>query len=198
MSQRWHCAGCVDEFNCATKYSFWSCFFFFLNSTSSFFFPYIEALCLVSPVWIGAWWVGSGHSTFLSDWDRMDIQEDELTSITASYVRREPCTSEIGFPAPANTLHCLVFIGNTEFSYKSLQFYGYMNLLYESLLRITVSNQLYQCKELLPCPNLSLKIPAVFTEEASKLFVRVHAPWLPKPSFKLIQLYTVKHPPREE
>lgn len=172
--------------------------FFFWTPPAPFFFPYIEALCLVSPVWIRAWWVGSGHSTFLSDWDRMDIQEDELTSITASYVRRELCTSEIGFPAPANTLHCLVFIGNTEFSYKSLQFYGYMNLLYESLLRITVSNQLYQCKELLSCPNLSLKIPAVFTEEASKLFVRVHAPWLSKPSFKLIQLYTVKHPPREE
>lgn len=96
----------------------------------------------------------------------MDIQEDELTSITASYVRRESCTSETGFPTPANTLHCVVFIGNAEFSYKSIQFYGYVNLLYECWLRITVSNQLYQCKELLSCPNLFLQIPAVFPEEA--------------------------------
>lgn len=93
----------------------------------------------------------------------MGIQEDELTSIRAGYVRREPCTSEI--PAPANTSHCLVFIGNTEPSYKSIQFYGYMNLSYESLLRITVSNQLYQCKELLSCANLFPKTSAVFTEE---------------------------------
>lgn len=140
--------------------------FFFWTPPAPLFFPYIEALSLVSPVWIRAWWVGSGHSTFLSDWDRTNIQEDELTSITAGCVRREPCTSEIGFPASANTLHCLVFTGNTEFSYKSIQFYGYVNLFYESLLRITVSNELYQSKELLSCPNLLLKIPAVFTEEA--------------------------------
>lgn len=63
-------------------------------------------------------------------------------------------------------IHCIVFIGDTEFSYKSIQFYGYVNLFYESFLRITVSNELYQSKELLSCPNLLLKIPAVFTEEA--------------------------------
>lgn len=93
----------------------------------------------------------------------MDIHKDEVTSITASYVSWETCTNKIGFSAPDNTLHCLVFIGNTEFSYKSTQFYGYMSLLYESLLRITVSNELYQCKELLSCP---VTFKAVFTEEA--------------------------------
>lgn len=75
----------------------------------------------------------------------MDIREDELTSTAAGYVRREPCAGEIGFPAPANTQRCLVFVGNTESSYKCVKFCGYVNLL--SLLRITVSNLLYQCKE---------------------------------------------------
>ena len=149
--QRWHCAGCVDESWIALQnFPFDPSFSFKLSQLLS---PLIwKPFALNLLFGISAWWAGSGHSTRMSDWDSLDIQEDELTSTAAGYVRREPSAGEIGFPAPANTQRCLVFEGDTESSYKCIKFGSYMDLL--SLLRLRVSNLLYQCKELLTCSNM--------------------------------------------
>lgn len=158
---------------------------FLLNSPDSLLPLYGSPL--PSPVWhqclMG--WIRSQYSPV---WLRLHgYSRGWADSTAAGYVSREPCAAEIRFPAPAHTQRCLVFVGNTE-SYKCVKFCGYVNLL--SLLRITVSNLLYHCKELLSCSNMFPQHTRCLHRGGINLFVRVHPPWLAKPNFKLIQLNT--------